>query len=185
MGGCLIVERKCSSHFSHFFLKTITFLKLKEEKDAARTVNNRKKNHQKFIVEACQQIVDGVSHELGKLEAFNSMKAIGLIKIMLLLTQFQPTLLAKHVTALQHYLAVNNNSQNEIEFVFSVAVMLEEALPVIENPSKTWMARLEIKLVTIMLTKNRRVAQSCLSLLSVVINSITRNYTLMEQACAK
>lgn len=185
MDGCLIEKRKCSSLLSHFFLKTISFLKLKEEKDAARTVNNQKKKQRKLIVEACQQIADGVSHELGKLEAFDSMKAISLMKILLLLTKFQPILLAKHVTALQPYLAVNNNSQNGIKFVFCVAGMLEEALPVIENPSKTWLARLEIKLVTLMLTKNRCVAHSCLSLLSVVANTITRNYTLVEQACIK
>lgn len=139
----------------------------------------------KLTITACQQITDGLSHELGKLRAFDSVEALNLMRILLLLAKFQPTLLAKHVTTLQLYLAVNNNSQNGIMFVCCVAGMLEEVLPVMERPSKMWLAKLEIKLVTLMLTRNRDIARSCLSLVSTVINRITRNYTLMHRASSK
>lgn len=122
-------------------------------------------------------------HELSNLEAFDSMKALSSMRILLLLSKIKPTLLAERVAALQLYLTAKNKSLNGCKLVCCVAELLEEVVPVMENPSKTLLDKLENKLVTLMLSGTRDVAHSCFSLLSTVINKITKNYNLMQGTC--
>lgn len=157
----------------------------KEEKDIDRSANAPKKEPPKEVVKACQQIADGLVNEIIKFEASDSKKVLSCVTTLHLLAKVRPTLLVKHGITLEPYLNIKCNSQNGLKFISCVAEILEEVVPLMEHPSETFLAELEMHLMILVLSHNQTVVHSCLSCLGAVINKITKNYKLIRDCFAR
>lgn len=96
----------------------------KESKDDATV----RKEVSKTIVQACQQIVDGLVDALMTLEEQNdSQKLLGCVTTLNVFAKIQPKLLVTHAITLEPYLSVKSNNLKEIaKFISVVAEILEQ-----------------------------------------------------------
>lgn len=174
-----------------FFVRNLIRMRIlqiftpKEEKDIDRSANAPKKEPPKEVVKACQQIADGLVNEIIKFEASDSKKVLSCVTTLHLLAKVRPTLLVKHGITLEPYLNIKCNSQNGLKFISCVAEILEEVVPLMEHPSETFLAELEMHLMILVLSHNQTVVHSCLSCLGAVINKITKNYKLIRDCFAR
>lgn len=146
-----------------------------------RVSNAWKNKPAKHAFEACQQIVDDLVNVLVTFETFDSERALNCPKVLHLLTKAQPKLLVKHTITLVPYLNVKSDSQNGLNFIMCVTEILEQALPLMKNPSKTFLAKLEVRLIMLAYSLNQTVGHSCFSCFAAIINKITKNYALVRR----
>lgn len=151
----------------------------KEDKDIDRT-NVQKKEPPKEVVKACQQIADGLVNEIIKFEASDSRKVLSCVTTLHLLTKVRPTLVVKHGITLEPYLNIKCSSFTGLKFISKIAEILELIVPLMEHPSESFLAELEVNLMTLVCCQNQSIVSSCLSCLGAVINKITRNYKLIR-----
>lgn len=131
------------------------------------------------LVEACQQIVDGLVCGLERHE-FSYSVALNSVKLLHLLAIFRPALLVQHVPSLLPYLDVMGHLETEKEFVCYLMDLLEMVM-MMNHPDETTLSELEQQLFVLALNDDRDITQKSLSYLSTVIKEITSNYILIRR----
>lgn len=95
----------------------------KENKEDAKA----KKEIPKSTIKACQQIVDGLVNATMRLEGSEKqVKLVGCINALHLFAKVRPQLLINHAVTLEPYLNVKTNSSNLVQFISSIAEILEQ-----------------------------------------------------------
>jgi len=174
-----------------------TLFKPKEDKDDATKVN---KEPPKQLVVACQQIVDCLMETVLKSEEQNiatqqleagdksvgqSHRIVACLTTTFLFSKIRPQLLVNHVQTLQPYLNVKCQTQGDYQIISHVARTLELTVPLIEHPSEIFLSQLEEASVKLILLHDKTVVSACLSCLGSVVNSVTKNYTLIRDCFKK
>lgn len=91
-----------------------------------------KKEIPKTTIKACQQIVDGLVSATMNLESSQMQnKLVGCITALHLFAKVQPKLLIYHAETLEPYLNVKTSSSNLVQFISSIAEILEQVSQVI------------------------------------------------------
>jgi cohesin loading factor subunit SCC2 len=174
-----------------------TLFKPKEDKDDATKVI---KEPPKVLVLACQQIVDCLMESVLKSEEQNiatlqmeagdktvgqSHRIVACLTTTFLFAKSRPQLLVNHVQTLQPYLNVKCQTQGDYQIISNVARTLELTVPLIEHPSEIFLSQLEEASVKLILLHDKTVVSACLSCLGSVVNSVTKNYTLIRDCFKK
>lgn len=102
-----------------------------------------------------------------------------------LLAKVRPALLGHHGITLEPYLNIRCNTTNGLKFISCIAEILEQVVPLMVNPSETFLVDLETHLMVLACSHNQAVVNSCLSCLGAVVNKITKNYGLIRECFAR
>lgn len=137
------------------------------------------------MVKACQQLADGLVNEILKFEASGNQKLLSCVTTLHLLAKVRPSLLINHGITLEPYLNVYTTTANGLKFISCIAEILEQVVPLMKNPSESFLAELETHLMVLACSHNQHVVHSCLSCLGAVINKITKNYRLIRECFVK
>ncbi|XP_072228072.1 nipped-B-like protein B isoform X4 [Leuresthes tenuis] len=148
---------------------------LKSEKDASY----------KPAKKACVQLVDNLVEHIVKYEesladcedkGVNSSRLVACISTLYLFTKIRAQLMVKHAMTMQPYLATKCNTQNDFVVICNVAKILELVVPLMENPSETFLTTIEEDLMKLIIKHGMTVVQHCVSCLGAVVNKVTHNY---------
>ncbi|XP_055853643.1 nipped-B protein isoform X3 [Episyrphus balteatus] len=137
------------------------------------------------IVLACQQLADGLVERLIELEDTDNARMLGCITTLHLLAKVRPQLLVRHAITIEPYLNIKCHSAIAPKFICSVADILEQVVPLIVNPSESFLASLEEHLMLLVVSLNQAVVTSCVSCLGALVNKITKNYKLIRDCFQK
>ncbi|XP_063699884.1 nipped-B protein [Culicoides brevitarsis] len=161
-------------------LKTI--FEPKENKEDTKA----KKEIPASILKACQQIVNGLVNATMTLEGSdNSAKLVGCITALHLFAKVRPQLLVNHAETLAPYLNVKANTNSMVQFISSIAEILEQVVPLMDHPSETFLNELETNLMMQVFSNTQIIISSCISALASVVNKITKNYKLIRDCFKK
>uniref|UniRef100_A0A8C7X5C1 Nipped-B protein n=1 Tax=Oryzias sinensis TaxID=183150 RepID=A0A8C7X5C1_9TELE len=134
---------------------------------------------------ACVQLVDNLVEHILKYDesladceekGINSSRLVSCITTLLLFTKIRPQLMIKHAMTIQPYLTTKCNSQNVFMVICNVAKILELVVPLMENPSETFLTTIEEDLMKLIVKHGMTVVQHCVSCLGAIINKVTHNY---------
>ncbi|KAM4527458.1 nipped-B-like protein B isoform 2-T4 [Odontesthes bonariensis] len=148
---------------------------LKSEKDASY----------KPAMKACVQLVDNLVEHILKYEeslpdcedkGVNSGRLVACISTLYLFTKIRAQLMVKHAMTMQPYLTTKCNTQNDFVMICNVAKILELVVPLMENPSETFLTTIEEDLMKLIIKHGMTVVQHCVSCLGAVVNKVTHNY---------
>uniref|UniRef100_A0A8C7X5K8 Nipped-B protein n=1 Tax=Oryzias sinensis TaxID=183150 RepID=A0A8C7X5K8_9TELE len=109
-------------------------------------------------------------------KGINSSRLVSCITTLLLFTKIRPQLMIKHAMTIQPYLTTKCNSQNVFMVICNVAKILELVVPLMENPSETFLTTIEEDLMKLIVKHGMTVVQHCVSCLGAIINKVTHNY---------
>lgn len=79
------------------------------------------------------------------------------------------------------------NLQNiaELQAIANIASILELVVPLLVNPSDSFLAQLEEDCVKLIFKNDRSVIEACMACLGAVVNKITHNYNLVRDCFRK
>uniref|UniRef100_M3ZSI3 Nipped-B protein n=1 Tax=Xiphophorus maculatus TaxID=8083 RepID=M3ZSI3_XIPMA len=157
-------------------IENISFLLLlKSEEDASYKPTKK----------ACVQLVDNLVEHILKYEesiadceekGINSGRVVACITTLFLVTKIRPILMVKHAMAMQPYLNTKCNTQNDFMVICNVSKILELVVPLMENPSESFLNTIEGDLMKLIIKHGMTVVQHCVSCLGAIVNKVTHNY---------
>lgn len=74
----------------------------------------------------------------------------------------------------------NLQTPTEIAAVANIANILELVVPLLVNPSESFLSQLEEDCVKLLFRTDKAVIDACLGCLGAVVNKLTRNYRLIR-----
>ena len=74
---------------------------------------------------------------------------------------------------------------DEVHAVANIGNILELVVPLLVNPSESFLGQLEEDCVKLILKNEKSVIDSCLACLGAVVNKITHNYSLIRDVFRK
>ncbi|KAF6733208.1 Nipped-B-like protein [Oryzias melastigma] len=134
---------------------------------------------------ACVQLVDNLVEHILKYDesladceekGINSSRLVSCITTLFLFTKIRPQLMIKHAMTMQPYLITKSNTPNDFVVICNVAKILELVVPLMDNPSETFLTTIEEDLMKLVVKYGMTVVQHCVSCLGAVINKVTHNY---------
>lgn len=151
------------------------------DKNEPLKVNAPKPEPPKEVIQACQQIADGLVNEIIRLGTSNPTgRLFGCITTLHLLSKARPQLLINHATSLEPYLHETGKSQAMVKFICCIAEILELVVPLMNHPSEAFLSDLELHLMLLVIQQPQVVVLSSLSCLGAIINNITKNFKLIR-----
>ncbi|CAG9827909.1 unnamed protein product [Diabrotica balteata] len=157
--------------------------------DGKYNSSKSKFDHPNEILRASRQIVDFLMEPTlrspNKHNYESPEKLAAILKTLHIFAKVRPQLLVRHVTKLQSYLELQEESPKDNGTVGSVIAMLELAIPLSENPSDIFLAQLEEQIMKLLLRYDRTIVNSCLSCLAVICNKITHKYDAIRDCFTK
>lgn len=166
----------------------LSLFKPKEDKDDSTKVQTEPP---KALLLACRQIVDCLIENVLRLEensesSGSSQRLVACLTTLHLFAKIRPQLLVKHASTLQPYLGLKCQTENDMQIIVSVAKMLELVVPLMEHPSETFLAQLELDAIKSVLQSSRHsIVGSCLSCLGSIVNKVTKNFKLIRDLFKK
>uniref|UniRef100_A0A3Q3QRL1 Nipped-B protein n=1 Tax=Monopterus albus TaxID=43700 RepID=A0A3Q3QRL1_MONAL len=134
---------------------------------------------------ACVQLVDKLVEHILKYEesladcedkGVNSGRSVACITTLYLFSKIRAQLMVKHAMTMQPYLTTKCNTQNDFMVICNVAKILELVVPLMENPSETFLTTIEEDLMKLIFKHGMTVVQHCVSCLGAIVNKVTHNY---------
>uniref|UniRef100_A0A1A8PFT7 Nipped-B protein n=1 Tax=Nothobranchius rachovii TaxID=451742 RepID=A0A1A8PFT7_9TELE len=134
---------------------------------------------------ACVQLVDNLVEHILKYEesiadcedkGVNSSRLVACITTLYLITKIRSQFMVKHTMTLQPYLTNRCITQNDVMVICNVAKILELVIPLMENPSETFLTTTEEDLMKLIMKYGMMVVQHCVSCLGAIVNKVTHNY---------
>ncbi|XP_008422496.1 nipped-B-like protein B isoform X2 [Poecilia reticulata] len=134
---------------------------------------------------ACVQLVDNLVEHILKYEesiadceekGINSGRVVACITTLFLVTKIRPNLMVKHAMAMQPYLNTKCSTQNDFMVICNVSKILELVVPLMENPSESFLNTIEGDLMKLIIKHGMTVVQHCVSCLGAIVNKVTHNY---------
>uniref|UniRef100_A0A8D3C1Q0 Nipped-B protein n=1 Tax=Scophthalmus maximus TaxID=52904 RepID=A0A8D3C1Q0_SCOMX len=134
------------------------------------------------VVSACkdsgydwfEQLLQNVSYCEDK--GVNSGRLVACITTLYLFSKIKAQLMVKHAMTMQPYLTTKCNTQNDFMVICNVAKILELVVPLMEQPSETFLNTIEEDLMKLIIKYGMTVVQHCVSCLGAVVNKVTHNY---------
>lgn len=117
-------------------------------------------------------------------EAFSKNQLVYMTALYLF-AKVQPQLLVKHAINLQSYFSIKCFTKYDYQTIGFLAQTFELVVPLMENPSDVFISRLEEDSVKMILQHDKIVVDSCLSLISYIINNLTKNFGLIRDLFLK
>jgi len=96
-----------------------------------------------------------------------------------------PKLLIDHISTIQSYLTMRCNTSLDIMIMVKVVQIIENVLPKLSNPSENLLSGIEIELTKNILQSNPQVLTVCVSCLSSLIHTHTKNKKLVQDLFSK
>ncbi|KAK1883924.1 Nipped-B-like protein [Dissostichus eleginoides] len=134
---------------------------------------------------ACVQLVDNLVEHILTYEdtladcedkGVTSGRLVSCITTLYLFCKIRAQLMVKHAMTMQPYLTSKSNTQNDFMVICNVAKILELAVPLMEQPSETFLTTIEEDLMKLIIKYGMTVVQHCVSCLGAVVNKVTHNY---------
>ncbi|XP_058473856.1 nipped-B-like protein B isoform X2 [Solea solea] len=133
---------------------------------------------------ACTQLVDSLVEHILKYESLedcedkgvNSGRLVACITTLYLFSKIKAELMVKHAMDMQPYLNTKCNTQNDFMVICNVAKILELVVPLMEQPSETFLNTTEEDLMKLIIKHGMTVVQHCVSCLGAIVNKVTHNY---------
>ncbi|XP_013871460.1 nipped-B-like protein B isoform X2 [Austrofundulus limnaeus] len=134
---------------------------------------------------ACIQLVDNLVEHILKYEesiadcedkGVNSGRLVACITTLYLITKIRAQFMVKHAMTMQPYLTIKCNTQNDFMMICNVAKIVELVVPLIDEPSETFLATIEEDLMKLIIKYGMMVVQHCVSCLGAIVNKVTHNY---------
>ncbi|XP_054468120.1 nipped-B-like protein [Anoplopoma fimbria] len=134
---------------------------------------------------ACVQLVDNLVEHILKYEesiadcedkGVNSGRLVACSTTLYLFSKIRAQLMVKHAMTMQPYLTTKCNTQNDFMVICNVAKILELVIPLMEQPSETFLTTLEEDLMKLIIKYGMTVVQHSVSCLGAVVNKVTHNY---------
>ncbi|XP_078316661.1 nipped-B-like protein isoform X3 [Crassostrea virginica] len=151
-------------------------------------------NINKSALTSCRQIVDCLVENVLRLEEKSvdsdtgkgcSQRLVACLSTLHLFGKIKPDLMVKHATTLQPYLDIKCSTQGDHFVLHYVARILEMVVPLMDHPSETFLAQLEMDMMKLILKHGMMVVESCISCLGAVINCVSHNYPLVKDCFEK
>ncbi|XP_072393870.1 nipped-B-like protein [Diabrotica undecimpunctata] len=175
-----------SQELENFEQLLFELLKPSEEKYNS---SKSKVDHPNEILRASRQIVDFLMEPTlrspNKHNYESPERLAAILKTLHIFAKVRPQLLVRHVTKLQSYLELQEESPKDNGTIGSVIAMLELAIPLSENPSDMFLAQLEEQIIKLLLRYDRTIVNSCLSCLGAICNKITHKYDAIRDCFTK
>ncbi|XP_037548031.1 nipped-B-like protein B [Nematolebias whitei] len=134
---------------------------------------------------ACTQLVDNLVEHIKQYEesiadcedkGVNSGRLVACITTLYLITKIRAQFMVKHAMTMQPYLTIKCNTQNDFMVICNVAKILELVVPLMDNPSETFLTTIEEDLMKLIIKYGMMVVQHCVSCLGAIVNKVTHNY---------
>ncbi|XP_068608687.1 nipped-B-like protein B [Brachionichthys hirsutus] len=134
---------------------------------------------------ACVQLVDNlVEHILNYEESLTDCEVSGVdsgrlvacVTTLYLFSKIRAQLMVKHAMTMQPYLTTKCSTQNDFMVICNVAKILALVVPLMDEPSETFLASLEEELMKLTMKYGMTVVQHSVSCLGAVVNKVTHNY---------
>uniref|UniRef100_A0A336LQA0 Nipped-B protein n=1 Tax=Culicoides sonorensis TaxID=179676 RepID=A0A336LQA0_CULSO len=176
-----IIDVVCSASDNKGTCGLDDLLKIIFEPKENKEDTKAKKEIPSTIIKACQQIVNGLVNTTMTLEGSDrSTKLVGCISALHLFAKVRPQLLVNHAETLASFLNVKTNSMSMVQFISSIAEILEQVVPLMDHPSETFLNELETHLMMQVFSNTQIIISSCIAALAAVVNKITKNYKLIR-----
>lgn len=137
---------------------------------------------------ACVQLVDSLVEHILKYEdsladcedkGVSSGRLVACITTLFLFSKIRAQLMVKHAMTMQPYLTTKCNTQNDFMVICNVAKILELVVPLMEEPSESFLSTVEEDLMKLIIKYGMTVVQHCVSCLGAIVNKVTHNYKLV------
>lgn len=108
------------------------------------------------------------------------VRLVGCITALHLFARVRPQMLVNHAETLEPYLNLKPTSSSMVQFISSIAEILEQVVPLMDHPSESFLNELEAHLLMLVFSNTQTTLISCISSLAAVVNKITKNYKLIR-----
>ncbi|XP_034047622.1 nipped-B-like protein B [Thalassophryne amazonica] len=134
---------------------------------------------------ACIQLVDNLVEHILKYDeslaecedrGVSSDRVVACTTTLYLFSKISPHLMVQHAMTIQPYLTTKCNTQNDFMVICNVAKILELVIPLMDQPSETFLTTIEEDLMKLIIKYGMTVVQHCVSCLGAVVNKVTHNY---------
>ncbi|EDV23333.1 uncharacterized protein TRIADDRAFT_57843 [Trichoplax adhaerens] len=113
------------------------------------------------------------------------VKVVACFSTLLVFSKCFPQLVVDYAPRLQPYLSMKCSTKADAAILRTVPCILEYVLPLMQHPSKSFLADLEKDLMKLILIQGQTVVQNCISCLTVIVNEVTHNYDLVRDCLRK